>query len=225
MTLDELIEQVYDITERPDLDKLTLNSIIEATMTLHNSQNWWKDIKTVLVNFDNPLQYIQILDTQLLPRFGSIAVLRKTSSQAGPVQQYGKPWPPQNVNWPTTNFNILKKVEIDDILDSYGYEKADVWYAAGSQINIKSSTALAQVLASYYQTPMIGRTNDRYSSWIADQYPYTIIYRAAGTVFAHTGDDKNSAMYMRPPTPGRDMDTGGLYWQQLDILQQAELVP
>lgn len=224
MTLDELVAEVITLTKRPDLVDLSKSMVLEATNTVHNVQDWWKDIDTVLVNFSDPNQYIQIIDTQSLPRFKTVAFLRKTNNQAGPVQQYGQPWPPANNGYPPVNFNVLQRVEIDDIIDSYGYEKTDIWYAAGSQINVKSSTGLAQVLCAFYQSPMLGRTNDRYKSWIAIDLPWVIIYRAAGHVFAHIGMDTQFALYMKPPMPGRDLDTGGLYWQQLDILQQSNLI-
>lgn len=224
MILSELIAAVYVETKRPDLVSETLQAVQESTNTIHSYQGFYKDLTEALIVFDDPTQYIQVLDTYGLPRYRSVSYIRKASSQMASVQQYGLPWP-NNYTYPPTSFNFLKRVDLGDMLDDYGYEKTDVWYQAGKQVNIKSSTALGQILCGYYQNPLLGSTDETFESWIADEQPWVIIYRAAGVVFSKTGDTDNFAIYMKPPSRPNDLETGGLYWQQLDILVQNNIRP
>lgn len=223
MKLSELISAVYTETNRPDLVGETLSAIQEATNTIHSYQGFYKDITEVLVVFDQPSWYVQQIDTYALPRYRSMSYIRKAAAGMYQSAQLGQAWPTGTNTYPPTSFDFIERVDLGDMLDAYGYEKTDVWYQAGKQVNIKSSTALAQVLCGFYQNPMVGSTDDTYASWVAEEQPWVIIYRAAATVYAKTGDDKNYAIYMRPPSVSNDLETGGLYWQQLDILVQNNI--
>ena len=120
MILSELIAAVYVETKRPDLVSETLQAVQESTNTIHSYQGFYKDLTEALIVFDDPTQYIQVLDTYGLPRYRSVSYIRKASSQMAQVQQYGLPWP-NNYTYPPTNFNFLKRVDLGDMLDDYRY--------------------------------------------------------------------------------------------------------
>lgn len=216
MNLSQLITAVYTETNRPDLAAETLQAVLEATQSIHSLDNFYKDIYESRVVFDNPTSYIQTLDTNALPRFRKFSYIRKS---AGP---YGL----QSLQYSTMTSNqtgLLTEITAADFLDSYGYEKRDVWYAAGSQINIKSSTPLQYAAVGWYQFPVLDATGITFSSWIAREQPYSIVYKAAGSIFAKIGEDKPWAIYMKPPTPRAGLDSGGMYYHQIAQLLRDNL--
>lgn len=222
MTLSELITAVYTETNRPDLVPETLQSVLEATITCHAFDDWYKDIQEAFVTFDNPLSYIQALETRSLPYLRKFAYIRKTNPNINPVENYGQLLPNLS-NWPPHQYDFVERVDIGDILDTYGYEKNDIWYQAGSQINIKSSTPLQYATIGWYKFPNVDATGVNFSSWIAIEYPYAIIYRAAGTVFSKIGQDVAAALYLRKPAPRQGLDSGGMYYEQMGRILQANI--
>jgi hypothetical protein len=55
-----------------------------------------------------------------------------------------------------------------------------------------------------------------YSSWIADNYPFLIVYKAAGTVFRKIGQDDSTKAYVDPET--------GLFAEQLAIFKNTNIL-
>lgn len=222
MTLAELIAAVYTETNRPDLVKETLQSVLEATLTVHAADDWPKSIVETLVVFDRATDYVQVLDTQSLPLYQSVAYMRKTNPQVAATQQ-ANTLLPSSLSTPAGQLNFLTRVDIGDVMDIYNREKTDIWYQAGDQINIKSSTPLQYLSVGYYQFPNLDATGVNFKSWIARDWPYTIVYRAAGSIFAKIGDINAYSIYMKQPTPRAGMDSGGLYYQQLSTLFQQNI--
>jgi hypothetical protein len=257
MNYQQLVQAVGNETNRPDLVGEIQQGILEATLMAHTIENFYKDITEALVVFDNPLQYIQQLDMTSLPLCRNIAYIRKTNIDmtaittqniqggignfhigvsrigvgsgsgvgSGIVSESGTTGVvPTNQ---TGQFDFLKRVDIGDILDTYGYEKQNIWYQAGNQINMKSNTAFQFATIGYYKYPNIDITGDgqpNFQSWIANELPFVIIYRACASVHAKISEDKAYAMYMRPPVPGRGDESGGLFYQQLAILKRNNIL-
>jgi hypothetical protein len=222
MNLSQLTTAVYTETARPDLVSETLQAILESTLSVHTCEDFYKDITEAVVVFDQPTQYLQTLDTGDLPYYRNMAYIRKTNPIATQVEQTNGLLPNQYI-YPPNQFNFLTRIDIGDALDMYGYEKQDVWYQAGNQVNIKSSTALQYTTVGYYKYPNLDATGVEYNSWIATEMPYAIIYRASGIIFAKIGEDKSWAMYMKQPIPGQGDETGGMYYQQLAQLKKNNI--
>jgi hypothetical protein len=197
----------------------TLQAILEATLSLHTIEDFPKDLQEATVIFDNATLYLQTLDTSSLPFYRKMAYMRKTNPIVTGVEQTNGLLP-NNYIWPPNQFNFLKRVDIGNIIDRYGYERLDIWYQAGQQVNIKSSTPLQYLTAGWYKYPQvdIADAGASYTSWIANEQPYVIVYKATGAIFAKIGEDKSWSMYMKPPIPRAGLETGGLYYQQLAIL-------
>ena len=220
MNLAQLIAAVYIETNRPDLVNETMQAVLEATQSVHMVDYWYKDVIEAAVTFTNPLYYIQTLDTSTLPLYRDFSYIRKADPSLTPLLAPSLA--------PSVSFNsqcLLTRIDIGDAIDSYGYEKQDVWYQAGTTINIKSSTPLAFATAAWYQYPTLDPTGVNYKSWIANELPWVIIYKAAGAVFAKIGEDKSWSIYMKMPIPGQGEDSGGLYYQQLALLKRANIRP
>lgn len=226
MDLATLVKKVYTETNRPDLVDETLQAVLEATLSIHTYDNFYKDIREALVVFDNPLSFIQQIDVTSIPFYRNIAYIKKSSPALSSPEQFNTLLP-SSFYCPPNQLILLTHKDIADIMDRYGYEFVDIWYQAGRNINIKSSTALQFAMVGWYAYPRVNVENDGvgYTSWVANEQPFAIIYKAAGQVFAKIGEDKSAMIYMKPPIPRAGLDSGGLFWQQLDTLVSNNLIP
>lgn len=176
MTLTELIAEVYLLTNRPDLVSQTLSAVRSATLTLHRTDFYYKDIFETAVNFPQS-EYLQQIEYQsLVPRWRSLKYLRKLDASAAPAV-------------PGKFFDIITP---EEVLDTYQLERNDICYVAGIWLQIRSSTAFQYALMGCYLNPLTGSTNGTYESWIAVDHPWAIIYAAAANVSRMIGRDKEA---------------------------------
>ena len=174
MTLTELQAEVITITRRPDLVAETLLAVRQATLALHQSDYFYKDIAETGISFPTA-SYLQELDYRtLFPLFRSLKYLRKASADGTPG----------------VLFSVLTP---ENILDNYARERTDVCYAAGASIEIKSSTQFQYAIFGYYNNPNIAPST--YNSWIALDHPYAIVFEAAEKIFKMVGKTEEFAAY------------------------------
>lgn len=175
MLLPELRTEVYALTNRPDLVAVTLSAIRAATLKLHQMDYFYKDIFETGISFTTA-EYVQSLEYRtLLPRWRALKYLRKTDSTG------------------TEQGAFFDVIVPENVLDSYKLNKEDVVYSAGALLQIRSSTQLQYAILGCYLNPDI--TELGYSSWIALDHPYAIIFEAAATVFKTVGDTEQFAAY------------------------------
>lgn len=175
MNFAELVSAVYSITNRPDRSAETSLAIQAATLKMHQTDFYAKDLHEVGVQFD-AAAYLQQLDYKgLLPRWRQPKYLRKYDPATDTPGIFMTPLTPEAV------------------LDGYGVEKTDIFYMAGVFMQIKSSTAIKDYLLGYYRHPDI--TLGGFSSWIAEEHPFAIVLDAAATVFKAIGKDEEAAAY------------------------------
>lgn len=173
-TFAELVSDVITLTKRPDLVDDTKLAVKVATLKMHQMDFLYKDIYETGISFSSE-SYVQQLDYKtLLPRFRSLKYLRKADS-TGVAGAF---------------FGVLTPAEV---IDAYGIERADICYAAGSIIQIKSSTSFQYAILGAYLNPDI--TEAGYNSWIAQDHPYAIVYEAAITIFKTIGYDEQAVTY------------------------------
>lgn len=177
MTLTELRQAVYDLTNRPDLVSQTLLAIQKATLKIHHSDFYYKDLRESGLEFSGEA-YFQELDYKtLFPLWRALKYLRKYDAVALTAGKF---------------FDIK---EPTDVLDyQYKNELTDICYAAGSVIQVKSSTSFQYAIVGYYTEPDI--TESGYTSWIAIDHPFAIITEAAATVFRTIGKTDENATYL-----------------------------
>lgn len=175
-TFTELLNDVITLTNRPDLLAESKLAVKAATLKLHQSDFFFRDLTEEGIKFSAPGYNQQLEYRTLFPRFRSIKYLRKTD-QAGASGDF---------------FKLLTPAEV---LDVYGIELTDICYAAGELIQIKSSTSLEYALLGCYLTPDI--TEAGFNSWIALDHPYAIVYEAAVTLFKAIGYDEQAAVYTK----------------------------
>lgn len=175
-TFAELLTEVYTLTNRPDLVNESKSAVKVATLKAHQLDFFYKDLYETGVQFSTA-DYVQALEYRTItPRYRALKYIRKTDASGVPG-------------------DFLSVITPALSLDRYGYQREDICYGAGEVIQIKSSTELQYVLFGCYRNPDI--TEDTYSSWIALDHPYAIIFEAASTVFKTIGQDEKSAMFKK----------------------------
>ena len=178
MTLAELQAEVYLLTNRPDLVAQTSAAIRSATLKTHQLDYFYKDIFERSIVFPTD-SYIQQLEYRpLFPRWRALKYLRKTTAQSFDDGVF---------------FTVIPVPEF--VEDSYRINQVDVCYVAGDLIQIRSSSKFQYLIVGCYRNPDI--TTGTYSSWVALDHPYAIIFEAAASIFKQTGDTDQFAAYMR----------------------------
>jgi hypothetical protein len=173
MTLTELISEVYTITNRPDLISQTLLAVRSATLEAHSSDYYYKDIFETGIVFDASRFVQQFTYREIVPRFRAVKYLRKFDANAYPA--------------PGSPGKFFTLTTPDDSLDTYHWNKEDIYYVAGDVIQVRSATEITHALFGCYLHPAIGTTDPTYISWIALDHPYAIVHLAASKVFRITG--------------------------------------
>lgn len=175
MNLTELCNEVYTITNRPDLVAETKAAVRSATLKLHQIEYFHKDIFETGINFGT-LAYIHTFEYRtLFPKFRSLKYFRKAeaSGEAGKFLE------------------VLTTPE--DVVDQYNNNKTDVCYVAGSALKVLSATEFQYGILGCYLYPDI--TEVGFSSWIALDHPFAIVYEAAGKVFKLLGKTEEFQAY------------------------------
>lgn len=175
MTFNELLTEVYALTNRPDLVTETTSAIKAATLKAHGSDFFSKDLYETGIEWDTE-DYMQSMDyISLVSNFRALKYLRRVESATDEMGTF---------------FTILTP---EETLDSYGNNKTDIAYVAGRILQIRSSVKFSKALYGCYVFPIV--RPEAYSSWIAEMFPYAIIFEAARVLFKTIGFDEQSAQY------------------------------
>lgn len=176
MTLTELCTEVHNITNRSDLVNETKTAVRSATLKLHQSDYFYKDLYETGIAFTSSTYKQQLEYRTLIPRWRSLKYLRKTDANGFDEGAF---------------FEVLSIPEM--VEDSYGINRKDVCYVAGSVVQILSSTEFQYAILGCYLHPDITELN--YNSWVALDHPYAIVCEAAASVFKMTGDNDKFSAY------------------------------
>lgn len=176
MTLTELQQEVYTLTNRPDLVAETLSAVRAATLKLHQQDYYYKDLFETGIAFSAPAYTQQLEYRTIIPRYRSLKYIRKSDVSGDGEDKF------------------LEVLAIPEMVeDSYQINRKDVCYVAGQVIQILSSTELQYIILGCYLQPNI--TEAGYESWIALDHPYAIVFEAAASVFKMVGDTEKFAAH------------------------------
>lgn len=175
MTLTELQNEVYAITNRPDMVSQTLSAVRNATLAVHQSDYFYKDLYETGIDLEQEVFIHSFEVLNPVPRFRALKYVRKTDVSM------------------SDNGAFLDLVPPELIADAYGCNKNDICYMAGDVLQIRSSTSLRYILLGAYVNPDI--TEAGFSSWIARDHPYAIVAKAAARIFKQTGKDTEYAVW------------------------------
>ena len=173
-TFASVVQEVYNLTNRSDLVNETATAVKAATLKVHQSDFYPKDLYETGVSFTTAA-YVQSLEYRsIAPNYRALKYIRKTDADA------------------TDTGKFLEIVTPEKVVDDYKLNRTDIAYLAGSVIQIKSSTELQYIYFGCYVHPDV--TSTGYNSWIADEHLYAIVFEAAGMVFKMIGFDEQAAM-------------------------------
>lgn len=170
-----LLNDVYTITNRPDLVTESTMAVRAATIKAHTSDFYPRDLLEARVQFSAADFFQALAYKTLFPRFRAVSYIRKYEN--GEATQ------------------MLDVISPTDIFDSYKIAKENVYYLAGDVIQIRSNTEITDILIGVYNTP--DTLPDTYASWVAESYPYAIVAEAAAQVFSMIGAAEDAAGYRR----------------------------
>lgn len=204
-TLNSLAEDVYTITNRPDLQSETRVALRKAIFKFHSADTFSRDLAIVRLQMAlyTPTvlgQYrwaFDLTDAELFPRFRRLHALN---------------YPPELLNRPSLvpaplidgwaalgpDQRIIPILSSDNLFDYYRTEKPQYAYIIGSALNIKLSWLMDYIDLQYYKWPTVpplSEPTDPITSWICDQFPDTVIEEASATVFKMIGKDDESSLY------------------------------
>ena len=178
MNFTELVTEVYTVTKRPDLSAETALAVKSATLKLHQSDFYFKDLFETGISFTES-SFIQSLDIKtVIPRFRALKYLRRYDNSGSGA--------------PAEFFKVLSPLET---VDEYGYNREGIAYMAGSSLNIRSAVEFQYAILGVYLNPSIVESN--FVSWIADDHPYAIVFEALRLLFKQIGYDEQAAAYER----------------------------
>lgn len=176
--LTAVMHEVYLLTKRPDLVDATRLAVKSATLRLHSSDFFHKDLFETGITFDAPAYIHKLAIKELLPTFRNVHYLKKTAVDYSDPSGY-------------VATSSLDSVHPLYSKDDYGIDRKDVYYSAGQVINIRLSTEEDRLLGGFYLYPTLN--DEQYESWIAREFQEAIVYDAAATVFKGTGFDEQAA--------------------------------
>lgn len=167
MTFDELLEEVYLITNRRDLVNETKSAVKAATLKAHKSDFYSKDIFETGVEF-SAADFRQSLDyITLLSNWRAIKYFKRVEDENDDVGKF------------------LDIITPEEVLDSYGINRTDIAYVAGRVLEIRASVEFSKALLGAYVLPIV--REGAYLSWVAEQFPFAIVHEAARRVFRSIG--------------------------------------
>jgi hypothetical protein len=170
-----LVSDVYALTNRPDLVNETALAVKAATLKAHQADDWIKDLTEYSITF-SVSDYYQSLDYKaIIPLWRKPRYIRKYDAANSSVGRF------------------LTYLEPEKVVDNYGADRLDVFYIAGSNIQIRSSDLLQYCLVGAYLNPDV--TTSGFSSWIANDHPFAIIYEAVAIIFKTIGYDEQVPTY------------------------------
>jgi hypothetical protein len=202
MAFADIVNTVYTYTNRPDREAETAAAVTAAILWAHHSDYFYKDLVEVPAQF-NSLQYLQQIPLSFFPQFRALKYVRKYYPGTGPNNPPAQDQSPNNLpplygmfydpgaNLPDGRFfNILTP---DNVLDPYHINKIDVAYIAGQTLQIRSGDYFQYALCGYYAHPLATAANC--NSWIVNEFPDCLGFRAAEIVFKAIGYDEQAQFY------------------------------
>jgi hypothetical protein len=171
-SLTSLVNDVFTLTNRPDLVGETTLAVRNATLKAHKSDYYYKDLFETGITFDFAQTQQSLEYKQLIPRWRALKYIRKYSAGPG---------------------SFLEIITPEQVLDSYSATRENVCYVAGQEIKIRSLDACQNFLLGCYVHPDV--TTDNYCSWIAEEQPAAIVYEAVATIFKTIGYDEQFVAY------------------------------
>lgn len=172
MTFDELVEEVFILTNRRDLIADTNSAVKQATLKAHKTDFYSKDIFETGIQFPT-LAFRQSLDyVSFASNFRTFKYMRRAEDENDDIGTF------------------IEIITIEETLDSYSNNRTDIAYVAGRVLEIRASVEFQFGLFGFYVLPIV--REGAYNSWVAEQFPFAIIYEAVRVIFRVIGNLEES---------------------------------
>jgi len=185
MNYTEILADAVAISGRPDLTTKMAVAVRAATLRMHQSDYYVRDLVERKIVVITPAYIHEWELAAVFTRYRALKYLRK--------------WDPVGIDANTglttgCAGEFFKILDPTEVLDGYGATKSNVAYATGAFLNVHSNTSDSQFLASWYQAPRISPV-EQYSSWIAAEVPYAVIFDACSILFNTIGEQETSRKF------------------------------
>ncbi len=177
MKLQEIVDEVVVTTGRPDRADLCMRAVRAAVTEVHGAANFPRDRVEELFELAEPLNRIKV---NLPPRFKSFEVLGAVTAQGAPVAL-------------STDNNQYTRVDPSSILHTHKTNTTDVYYVAGTALNIKSSVKVDNVYALYNRFPEVADT--QLETWIMREHDALITGLALYKTYTSLGDNARARLH------------------------------
>lgn len=171
MNFGEALQQVYDITKRPDKSSETKRAINSAINQYSLAATFAHDLVENTYTL-NATQYAQsIIISATFPRFRKVAYLRPTGAKF-----------------------TLDNITPSKVLTPKGCERTNVWYRAGDRLVLNFQNLWQTLEYGYFQYPaVLVETGDTH--WMLDICPMMITDFAISRVFDSVGEQTEGKRY------------------------------
>lgn len=160
VTMQELVDSVTTITNRPDLITETEYAVKAATIKAHNADEFIPDVRQVVVT----------------PHYNEDLNVHQLSITEAPFERLRKILAVDTF----PNARQLSVLDASNLFNEYGSLAQDVYYQAGFVVNVRTPN-LNQLNVTYLTKPDTAK--ETFSSWIADNYTDAVVFGAASIVF------------------------------------------
>lgn len=185
MNFTEIFSEVSSLTNHPEMVAEITSAVKAATLRMHHTDYYARDMAEAKVILPSSDYYQQFNVKGSFARYRALKYVRKWDATGqDPLTQ-------QNTGVAGKFFTFL---DPDQVLDGYSKTKDNVMYIAGDNLNIRSNTLIQTLLAGWYQNPLVFDTT-KYTSWIADDVPFAIIYDACSIIFQTLAMQDQSRKY------------------------------
>lgn len=178
--IDDLKSNVAIVTNKPHLVNEIELSIKRAVVKLHREQNYYPD----LIEFEYeslPASNIhQISFDDLVTTSGSGRMVRNVKYVASAER----------------TVPAFEKISPADLFNLNGASRIDVWYSAGSAVNIRSRAVESTFSIGYYMHPLSTDAAIN-ADWLCREYENLVTSAAAVEIFIMTSDRARIASYQK----------------------------
>jgi hypothetical protein len=171
MTYADLIAEIKLLSKRGDIDDKIAVALRLTTLRAHHLDFFWRDL--VEANLTFAMSNIVTVDVSTsLTRFRQVNYLQYYDPTTGALG------------------TMLDEVDPSAIFDDYNYQKADVWYLAGTNLQVSFLYATAGARIGYFQNPDVAAAT--YNSWIKDELPDLLIQGSLAYIYNMTGKQEEA---------------------------------
>lgn len=178
---DGLIEDIYSLTNRPDLDGETKIALRAATQNAHLTDTYFRDVVTTQVQIPNAANIVALNIPTLFPGFRGLSKIRPLDINMNLIA--------------LTQDRQVEVVEFSDIYDvDFGNIRNNIAYAAGDSVIVRCPISNWGYAIEYLRAPQTSR--ELYNSWIAQDAPAIIQYWASALVLQTNGNEDKANAYL-----------------------------